>query len=155
MNALVPEILNKNEVERQSLRRPAPVTFVPPIAELPATRDNDKHAVKVKINDETEERVSVFHGGVPEAYLQYVKICENLIHKKDLRTTFEGYWREESPAKENMVLHDVNKPDADASAKSVDVASTSGRIPKKKNVSTPLEKWMRTKNMFKKKVDNA
>ena len=154
MNALVPEILNKNEVERQSLRRPAPVPFVPPIAELPATRDNDKHAVKVKINDETEERVSVFHGGVPEAYLQYIKICETLIRKKDLRTTYEGYLREEALAKEDMVLHDVNKPDADASAESTDVASTSGRIPKKK-ASTPIEKWMRTKNMYKKKIDNA
>ena len=75
---------------------------------------------------QTEEHVSVFHGGVPEAYLQYVKVCENLFRKKDLCTTFEGYWREEAPTKEDMVLHDVNKPDADASAESTDVASTSG-----------------------------
>ena len=54
-----------------------------------------------------------------------------------------------------MVLHDVNKPDADASANSADVASNSGRIPKKKNAPTPLEKWTRTRGMFKKKVDNA
>ena len=51
---------------------------------------------------------------------------------------FEGYLREEALTKEDMVLYDVNKPDADTSAKSVDVASTSGRIPKKKNASTPL-----------------
>ena len=96
INALVPENLNKKEVERQSLRHPAPVPFVPLNAELPITRDNDKHVMKVRINDENEELVSVFHGGVPEAYLQCVKICENLIRRKDLRTTFEGYWREEA-----------------------------------------------------------
>ena len=129
--------------------------FVPPNAELPATRDNDKHAIKVRINDETEERVSVFHGGAPEAYLRYIKICRNLICKKDLRTTFEGCWREEALAKEDIVLHDVNKPDADASAESVDVASTSEQISKKKNAPTPLEKWTRIRGIYKKKVDNA
>ena len=54
-----------------------------------------------------------------------------------------------------MVLHDVNKPDADASTESVDVASTSGKIPRKKNAPTPLETWTKIKSTFQKKVDNA
>ena len=97
----------------------------------------------------------VFHGRVPEAYLWYIKICKNLICNKDLITTFEGYWSEEALVKEDIVLHDMNKPDADVSAESVDVASTSGRIPRKKDASTPFEKWTRTKGIFQKKVDNA
>ena len=54
-----------------------------------------------------------------------------------------------------MVLHDVNKPDADASTKSVDVASTSHKILRKNNASTSSEKGTRIKYTFQKKVDSA
>ena len=57
MNALVPENLNKNEVKGQSLQRPTPVPFVLPRSELPAARHNDKDTIKVRINNDTEERV--------------------------------------------------------------------------------------------------
>ena len=89
MNTLVPKHLNKNEVERQSLQRPAPVPFVPPGPEIPESKDN-KHSIKVTINKQAEERVSVFHEGVPEAYLQYINICENLVRKKELRVLYQG-----------------------------------------------------------------
>ena len=56
MNALVPKNLRKNEIEGQSLQHPAPVPFVPPSSELLPARDKDKRAIKVRINDETEER---------------------------------------------------------------------------------------------------
>ena len=155
MNALVPKHLNRNEVERQSIQCPAPVPFVLPSSEVPGAKDNNKHAIKVRINDETEECVLVFHGGIPEAYLQYVKICENLIRKKDFRTTFKGYAKEEALAEEDIVLHGVNRPDIDAPTENVEESSTSGRIPNRKDVSTPFQKWTKTKSILQNKVDNA
>ena len=123
MNALVPKNLNKNDVDRQSLWRPTPVPFIPPSSELPAVRDNEKYTIKFRINGETEEHVLASHGGVPEAYLQYIRIFKNLIRKKDLHTTFEGYKKEEALAKEDIILNDVNKPEPDVSTENVDVAS--------------------------------
>ena len=97
MNTLIPKHLNKNKVERKNLWHPAPVPFAPPVPEIPESKDN-KHSIKVRINKKTEERVSVFHGGISEAYLQYIKICENLVRKKELRVLYQGYEKEESPA---------------------------------------------------------
>ena len=155
MSALVPKNLNKNKVERQSLRHPAPVPFVPLSSEVPGAMDNIKHAIKVRINDKTKERVLVFHGGVPEAYLQYAKICEKLIRKKDLRTTFDEYAKEDSPAEEDIILHDMNKPEPDSPAENMDAASISGRIPKENNGSTIFNKCTRTRSILQKKIGYA
>ena len=75
--------------KRQSLRRTAPVPFVPPSPELLETKDN-MCLIKVRINKQTDERISVFHGGIPEMYLQYIKIYEKLVYKKDLCAMFVG-----------------------------------------------------------------
>ena len=101
MNPLVPEHLNKNEVKRKSLRCSAPVPFVPPVLEIPESKEN-KHSIKLRINKQTDERVSVFHGGIPEAYLQYIEICENLICKKELKILYQGYEEEENLAQLDM-----------------------------------------------------
>ena len=50
----------------------------------------------MRINKQNEERVSVFHGGILETYLQYIKICKNLVRKKELRVLYAGYKKEES-----------------------------------------------------------
>ena len=72
---------------------------------------DDTHTIKVRINDETEEQVSVFHGGVPESYLEYCKLCESLIHKKDLHIMFDGYVKEETNVIDDLNLHNLGKPE--------------------------------------------
>ena len=75
MNVLIPEYLNKNEVERQNLQLPVPVLFIPPSSEISEAKDA-KHTTKIRINNETNERVSVFHGGVPEAYPHFFQTVQ-------------------------------------------------------------------------------
>ena len=94
IDALVPDIINNNEVEMQSIRYPSPVPFLPTNSELPEAQ-GDEYTVNVRINYETEERVSVFHSGILKSYLQCWKLCESLVHKKDLYTTCDGYEKEE------------------------------------------------------------
>ena len=132
MNTLIPEHLNKNKVKRQSLQRPAPVPFAPPSPELPEIKDN-KHSIKVKINKQTDECVYVFHGGIPETYLQYIKICENLVRKKDIRAMFDRYEKKEAPAQEDINVLDVNKPEAETG--NTTVSDTSDRLKEHRNPS--------------------
>ena len=89
MNALVPELLNKNKVERQSLWYPAPVLFVQLSYELTEAHDDNKHTINVRINNEIKEQVSVVYGGVPDAYLQYCKLCESLVCKTNPYNMFD------------------------------------------------------------------
>ena len=72
-------------------------------------KDN-KHSIKVGINKQTDERISVFHGGIPEMYLPYIKIYKNLVCKKDLHATFDGYEKEEALTQEDIDILEVNKP---------------------------------------------
>ena len=77
---------------------------------LPGAQD-DKYIIKVRINNGTKEQVSVFHGGVPESYLEYCKLCESLIHKKDLHIMFDGYVKEETNVIDDLNLHNLGKPE--------------------------------------------
>jgi hypothetical protein len=151
MNALVPDTITKHEVERGSLRHPAPVPFVPPRSELPEVQD-DKHSLKVQVNETTEERVTVFHGGVPEAYLTLTLLRESLIRKKDLHTTFKGYESEESNARDDLIVQNELKPsEEDLAAAAAEKAKAGAKVPKK----DPLKEWMKRKAWLEAKIDNA
>ena len=83
----------------------------PPSPDLPEMKDN-KYSIKVRVNKQTDERVSVFHWGIREMYLQYIKIYENLVYKKDLQVLYDRYEKEELLALEDIeILGD--KPDAE------------------------------------------
>ena len=139
VNALIPKHLDKNEAKRQSIQRPELLSFVPPSPELPETKDN-KHAINVRINKETKEHVSVFHGGILETYLQYFKIYRNLVLKKDLYTTFNRYEKEETLAQEDIDKLDIStKPDANDPSEEVVDPSSLARFKKKSPTFTPCD----------------
>ena len=130
--------MNKNEVERGSLQHPVPIQFGVPSWEIPEVKD-DKHAVKVKVNEDTGERGVVYHGGVTEAYLHYVTLTKSLMHKRDLCTTSKGYKKEDSNMWDDLEFHDIPKPLADDPDKEV------SKKKKEKGLSklTMLQPWMK------------
>ena len=150
MSTLVPEHLDKNKVKKQSLQHPSPVLFVPPSPELPDTKDN-KHFIKVGINRQIDEHFSVFHRRIPEAYLQYINICNNLVCKKDLRVLYEGYKKEEMLALEGIKILGEKMDTEGGDMTSSEVAEKM----KKKIPMMPLQTWTKNKRIYQNKIINA
>ena len=128
MDEVVPKHLNKNKVKMKSLHCPAPVSFVPPSPELPKAKDG-KHDINIRINEETEECDSMLHLGILETYLRYCKIYKNIVREKDLHVTFTGYEKEETLASDDLDMHELIKPEANAH---VDKVATASRIKRKR-----------------------
>ena len=105
----------------------------------------------MRINKKTEEQVYVFHGRIPEAYLRYIKICGNLVCKKELRVLYQGYKKEESLAQLDVnILGD--KPDAED--EDVTPSEATGKK-SKKQVLTPLQTWDKFRRTYLTKIINA
>ena len=97
------------------------------------------------------ERVSVFHGGIPEAYLQYIKICENLVRKKELKALHQGYKKEQNIAQLDM---DILGDKSDAEVDDATPSETTGKK-SKKQVLTPLQTWDKSRRTYLSKIANA
>ena len=115
--------------------------FVPPSPELPEAKDN-KHAIKIRINEETDEHISVLHGGIPETYLQYTKICEDVLQEKDLYAAFDWYAKEETLASNNLNILELSNRDANDPTEELEETE---RIKRKSHASTPLQRWLNTR----------
>jgi len=103
----LPDNLKRSETERSSLQYTQPIPFVPPAIE---NNDRKDHEVEVKLSKKLSETASVFHGGIPEAYIMYLSDCAALVLKKELLEKFTLWKNEESSASKDLILHDVNKP---------------------------------------------
>jgi len=88
-STILPDDLKRSETERSSLRYTPPIPFVPHDIE---NDDRKDHEIKVKLSNKLSETVTVFHGGIPEAYVMYLSDCAADPQKG---TAQEIHWMEE------------------------------------------------------------
>ena len=100
IHALILEGLKLQECEQNNWKKKAPIPFVPPKAEL--SRNEKEHTAKIKVTKHVEETIPVFCGGIPEHYLIHLRNCDNLMDKKELRTTWQGYMRKAVGATDDL-----------------------------------------------------
>ena len=88
---LVPSSVRKQDVERQSYRRVAPIPFLKPSEIEVMETDDNSHKVMVYIDKNLSEYIKPFRGGVNEDYLLYLILVQDTICKKQIESCFSGY----------------------------------------------------------------
>ena len=100
--------LNNQDVEREMLQKRPPLSFIPHVVEeaegfVPPTR-------KIKISELVEEKVVLFTGTTPEAYVQLQDTYEGLLRKKGYRELYDKSEVVLKEAENRWDIHIETKP---------------------------------------------
>jgi len=109
LTAFQNNVLNDQDLERGTLQKRPPLLFIPHVAEeaegfVPPT-------TKIKISELVEEKVVLFTGTTPKAYVQLQDTFEGLLRKKGYRELYDKSEVMLKEAENRLDIHIKMKPD--------------------------------------------